>query len=120
MELAIALLGITLGVVGSFWLIGVWIGERLASRWAIPDHGWDPIRGPRDRIAIHDVGGPYIPMPDRLKAREEMVAWMMKELPKLTAEKASGQARGLPLPGQCLPRGRKDEPGDRDQGRADQ
>ncbi len=44
----------------------------------------DPIMGKRDRVAIHDTYGPYIPMPKDLRTKDEMVAWMTRELPKLT------------------------------------
>jgi hypothetical protein len=85
MKLAIALLAITLMGAGVVWLVGVWISNRISAIWSNPEGGIDPIMGPKDRIAIYDTG-PYIPMPDRLKTREEMVAWMTKELPKLTGE----------------------------------
>jgi hypothetical protein len=36
-----------------------------------------------------DAQAPFIPMPSHLKSREEMVAWMTTELPRLTEEAAS-------------------------------
>jgi hypothetical protein len=46
----------------------------------------DPIISPGLRIKVYDSGGPFIPMPNHLKTRDEMVAWMTKELPKLTTD----------------------------------
>jgi hypothetical protein len=43
----------------------------------------DPITGRKDRIAIHDIDGPYISMPEVMRTRAEMVEWMTQELPKL-------------------------------------
>jgi hypothetical protein len=51
----------------------------------IPSH-LDPILGKPDRVAIHDTYGPYIPMPGDLRTKDEMLEWLIKELPKLTAE----------------------------------
>jgi hypothetical protein len=86
MSIAIALFAITLCSVGVLGLFSVWIGHRMHVAWSKPSGGTDPITGPKDRIAIYDSGGPFIPMPDSLQTRHEMVAWMTKELPKLTAE----------------------------------
>lgn len=65
---------------------GGWISQPIHSASSRPTEGLDPITGPKDRIAIYDTGGPFIAMPDSLKTREEMVAWMTRELPKLTTE----------------------------------
>ena len=91
-----ALLISTLCAVGCVWLLGMWVVERIASQRSPPKHGSDPIVGPRDRIAIYDTGGPFIPMPERLKTRDEMVAWMTTELPKLTAKKLKPGLRDRP------------------------
>jgi hypothetical protein len=45
----------------------------------------DPIIGHRDQVAIYDSHDSFIPMPEQLRTRDEMVAWMTEELPKLTA-----------------------------------
>jgi hypothetical protein len=86
MDVTITLLAITLCGVGGIWAVGVWMSQRIHAAWSKPTEGPDPITGPKDRRAIYDTGGPFIPMPDNLKTREEMVAWMTRELPKLTAE----------------------------------
>ncbi|MEZ0170892.1 hypothetical protein [Microvirga sp. TS319] len=86
MSIALALLALALSCIGILWIVGVWISQRIHSVWSRPTGGLDPITGPKDRMAIYDTGGPFIPMPEALKTHEEMVAWMTKELPKLTAE----------------------------------
>lgn len=86
MTFPIALLAIIAVCLGVMCLFGVWISGRIEAAWAKPQVAVDPIVGPRDRIAVYDTGRSHIPMPERLKTHEEMVAWMTKELPKLVAE----------------------------------
>jgi hypothetical protein len=86
MDVAVTLLAITLCCIGVLWGVGVWISQRIHTAWSRPTGILDPITGPKDRIAIYDTEGPFIPMPESLRTREEMVAWMTRELPKLTAE----------------------------------
>jgi hypothetical protein len=88
MDLTIALLSALAGFVCVLWLLLLWVGDGAGS--AIAPGLDDPITGPRDRIAIYESYGPYIPMPDHLKTADEMVDWMTKELPKLTADLANG------------------------------
>jgi hypothetical protein len=45
----------------------------------------DSILGAKDRAAIHDADTSFIPMPDHLGTNDEVVAWLTKDLPKLTA-----------------------------------
>ena len=45
----------------------------------------DPILGAKDQPAIHDLDTSFIPMPDHLRTNDEVVAWLTKDLPKLTA-----------------------------------
>ena len=87
MDVAVALILMILLGAGSLWLLVVWLGERLASRWSFSSRGIDPILGPKDRIAIHDSAEPFIEMPPHIKSHDEMVRWMIQELPKLTAQK---------------------------------
>jgi len=89
MDTALALLAIVVCGTAALWFLAIGISQRLTSRWSIPNRGTDPIVGPKDPIAIYDRGGPFIPMPDNLKTRDEMVAWMTQELPKLTAPKST-------------------------------
>lgn len=86
MSVALALLTIALCGLGTLWVVGVWVSQRIHAAWARPAGGVDPITGPKDRVAIYDTGGSFIPMPDRVRTHDEMVEWMTKELPKLTAE----------------------------------
>jgi hypothetical protein len=63
---------------------------RLTSRTMMPPSFQvatiDPVLGAKDQTGIHDPKRTFIVMPDHLKTRDEMVAWMTRELPKLTAE----------------------------------
>jgi hypothetical protein len=52
-----------------------------------------------DRIAAagDPLAGRFIPMPARLSTRDEMVAWMTRDLPRLTAEQPDSRtARARP------------------------
>ncbi len=85
-DLAIALLAAGAGFLGMLFLLLLWFGERTTSSFDLSPDVLDPILGARDRVAIYDVGGPFIPMPGHLNTRDEMVRWMAEDLPKLTAE----------------------------------
>lgn len=87
MDITIALLACTFISVGLVWPVGVWIREKLTSRRSEPDRGHAPIIIPAARIPIPDPSRAFIPMPDSLTKRGEMVEWMTQELPKLTREK---------------------------------
>jgi hypothetical protein len=62
---------------------------RLTSRTMVPPSSQvatiDPVLGAKDQTGIHDPKRTFIVMPDHLKTHDEMVAWMTRELPKLTA-----------------------------------
>ena len=51
---------------------------------------------PPDRAAMagDPLAGRFIPMPDRLSTRDEMVAWMTRDLPRLTAEQPDPRTDG--------------------------
>jgi len=83
LDLIIAVLAAVSGLLAMLWLLLLWVGDGLAN--PVVPHADDPITGPIDPVAIHDSHGPFIPMPERLRTRDEMVAWMTEELPKLTA-----------------------------------
>jgi hypothetical protein len=91
MSLLFALLGTALCVVVGAWFVGMLIGDRIASRLSTPTRPFDPIVGPRNPLAVYDTGGPFISMPERLRTREEMVAWLTNDLPKLTADRSEPQ-----------------------------
>jgi hypothetical protein len=85
-DIAIALLASIAGFITALWLLLLWIGEGAAP--SETECILDPILGARHQAAIYDSQGSFIPMPDHLKTRDEMIAWMTEELPKLTAEAA--------------------------------
>jgi hypothetical protein len=74
------------GFVGAIWLLLLWVGDHATTSFEMSPPPLDPILGAQDRVEIHESNGPFIPMPDHLKTHDEMVAWMTKELPKLTAD----------------------------------
>ncbi|MBB4041244.1 hypothetical protein GGR34_002914 [Microvirga flocculans] len=86
-DLTMSLLVVLAGAVGMLLLLLTWFGGRTITP-EIEDE-LDPILGARDPIAIYESHGPYISMPDHLTTSEQMVDWMTKELPKLTAEIAN-------------------------------
>jgi hypothetical protein len=86
MDLAIALLATLTGFLAALWLLLLWLGDGAMT--PEPDWSLDPILGKRDQVAIYDTYEPFFEMPDTLKTHDEMVAWMTKELPKLTADRS--------------------------------
>jgi hypothetical protein len=44
-----------------------------------------PILGANDQAAIQDSDTSLIPMPDHLRTKDEMVTWLIQELPRLTS-----------------------------------
>jgi hypothetical protein len=44
-----------------------------------------PILGANDEAAIHGSDTSLIPMPDHLRTKDEMVTWLIQELPRLTS-----------------------------------
>jgi hypothetical protein len=84
MELALGLLAFIAVGSGLVLMLGVWLSGRIEAAWSKPRTSVDPILGAKDRIAIYDTSSGHIRMPNHLKTHAEMVAWMTKELPKLT------------------------------------
>jgi hypothetical protein len=84
MDLALSMLAIVAGSLGMLLLLLLWFGSRTLE----PDFESDlhPILGLRDPVEIHDTHGPFIPMPETLRTADQMVEWMTKELPRLTAD----------------------------------
>jgi hypothetical protein len=85
-SIELAILVALAGLTGFIGLRLMWVSHRPPVLRRTRRSAIDPIMGPRDRIAIYDSGGSFIPMPDHLKTKDEMVSWMTKELPKLTAD----------------------------------
>jgi hypothetical protein len=84
MDLALSLLAILAGSLGMLLLLLLWFGSSTIEPEF--ESSLHPILGMRDQMAIHDTQGPFIPMPEHLRTADEMVAWMTKELPRLTAD----------------------------------
>jgi len=51
----------------------------------------DPILGAKDQPAIHDLDTSFIPIPYYLKTKDEMVTWMVRDLPRLTSRLHDGR-----------------------------
>lgn len=82
MDLAVSLLMILASFFGMLWLLLFWFGDAYA-RPIIP-YVDDP-DGSEDRAGGPDEAYPFIPMPGHLSTRDEIVAWMTQDLPRLTA-----------------------------------
>jgi hypothetical protein len=91
MGLLFPLLGTALCLVVGVWVVGMLVLDRIASRLSTPARPFDPIVGHKNPMAMYDTGGPFIPMPERLQTREEMVAWLTTDLPKLTADRSESR-----------------------------
>lgn len=88
MDLALGILVAVLCSYALLWVFIVWIGERIGRRWAAFERcRLDVMLRGRNRMALHQTHGPFIPMPEELKTRDEMVSWMTRELPQLTEKK---------------------------------
>ena len=83
LDVMIAVLAAFAGLMAMLWLLLLWVGGGMANPVVL--YADDPIIGPRDQVAIYKSHDPFIPMPERLRTHDEMVAWMTQELPKLTA-----------------------------------
>ena len=80
-DLTMGLLCALIGFVGTVWLLVIVFGDDM--RDPVVPFVDDPVSA-MDR-ATPDGPDPFIPMPDHLRTRDEMVDWLTKELPKLTA-----------------------------------
>jgi hypothetical protein len=89
-DLALSLLVVLAGAIWMLLLLITWFGSRSITPEIEDD--LDPILGARDPVAIYESQGPFIPMPDHLRTSDQMVEWMTKELPKLTADIANPRA----------------------------
>jgi hypothetical protein len=83
-DVTIALLAAIAGFMTTLCLLLLWLGdgsmtpETESDTYPMLDAQDETVDGPHS---------PFIPMPDHLKTRDDMVAWMTKELPRLVAEK---------------------------------
>jgi len=84
-DFELALMAALAALTGAIGLRFMWTSHRIPTPRRARHTAVDPITGVRDRVAIYDSGDSFIPMPSNLRTSEEMVDWMTKELPKLTA-----------------------------------
>lgn len=83
-NLTVSLLAIVLGSLGMLLLLVMGFGGTAIE--PVPESVPGPILDPEDQATICNIEGPFIPMPDHLKTAEDMVAWMTRDMPRLTAE----------------------------------
>jgi hypothetical protein len=71
---------ITVGAafLGTLWFLLFCFGDTHAN----------PVRPERDADGFRELDAdlPFVPMPPHLRTRDEMVAWMTTELPRLTVD----------------------------------
>jgi hypothetical protein len=84
--LTLALLFALAALISATGFVLMWFSPQTAMPPSLPAATTDPVLGTKDQIILPDPKSTFIPMPDHLKTHEEMVAWMARELPKLTAE----------------------------------
>lgn len=77
------------GLSGAIGLYLMWISHGFPTPRRGEHTAVDPISGGTDCIKVYGPDSGFIPMPNHLTTRDEMVAWMTKELPKLTADLAN-------------------------------
>ena len=85
---------VALGGTATLVVTAAWVANQVSLEPKHERTGVDPILGARDRIAVYrasNVSIPHhpnvvVPMPDHLKTRDEMVNWLVKELPKRVEE----------------------------------
>jgi hypothetical protein len=85
-SLTLALLIALAALISAIGLALIRLTSRIMMLPSLPAATTDPLIGAKDLTAPHDPKSYFIPMPDHLKTHDEMVAWMTRELPKLTAE----------------------------------
>jgi hypothetical protein len=85
-DFELALLLAFAGLVGAIGVHFTWISHRPPTVRRTKQRTIDFTSGAKDDAVICASGSSFIPMPDGLQTHDEMVAWMTKELPKLTAE----------------------------------
>lgn len=83
-DLAISLLAVALGSLGMLLLLLMGFGGGTSA--IEPESFVDPVPLPDDREPGEDRDGPFIPMPAHLTTADDMIAWMTRDLPRLTAE----------------------------------
>jgi len=79
-DITILLLAPVAGFFAALWLLLLWLGDGGNPEG--PVGYYDPAIGDAAPVGAAEPDEPFVPMPDHLKTREEMVSWMTKELPK--------------------------------------
>jgi hypothetical protein len=74
----------------AIFLVPFWVSRRTTNPTIVSPI--DPILGARDQAAIHDTDTSFIPMPDHLRTNDEVVTWLTKDLPNITAVIAKPRA----------------------------
>ena len=85
--LTLALLIALAALISATGFALLWFTPRTTIPPSLPAATTDPVLGAKDQTALHDRRSPFILMPDHLKTNNEMVTWMTRELPRLTAER---------------------------------
>jgi hypothetical protein len=78
-DITILLLAPVAGFFAALWLLLLWLGDGRDAEVPV---GYDPAIDDATPVGAAEPHEPFVPMPDHLKTREEMVSWMTKELPK--------------------------------------
>jgi hypothetical protein len=85
-DVELVLLAGLAGLAGAIGLRFMWISHRIPVPRRARHTTVDPIAGTRNHAVISASDGTLVPMPNHLKTREEMVAWITNELTKFMAE----------------------------------
>ena len=85
-SLTLALMIGLAALISATGFVLLWFTPQTAITPSLPSAATDPVLSAKDQTALHDPKSSLILMPDHLKTNDEMVAWMTRELPKLTAE----------------------------------
>ena len=88
-----------LGGTATLVVTAAWVANQVSLEPRGNLSGVDPILGARDRIAVYRAStvtiprhpNVVVPMPDHLKTSDEMVAWLVNELPKRVEEAAKSK-----------------------------
>ncbi len=85
-SLTLALLIALAALTAAIGLALIRLTSRIMMLPSLPAATTDAVLRAKHQTALHDPKSTFIRMPDHLKTHDEMVAWMTRDLPKLTAE----------------------------------
>jgi hypothetical protein len=86
MDVVFACFLLIVSLTGAFSVLVHWLRHAARGSAAV-DQPPSPIPPPKLGAVIFDSDSDLIRVPEDLKTREEIVAWMTNELPKLVEEK---------------------------------